>query len=466
MNGMLLRTDVNGDPLWSLLLGGPDMDVFFDAAEDDNGDQLVVGYTDDGTDAGVIVTRVAPDGTCLWTKRYGSAELSENGVFIQPIGDGTYLIGSERYAHDNDGQAELLTFLIDGDGAVLWATECGAPSIELWPSDCIRSADGSFVVAAQYVLYSVGSYATFLRLAPNGMLAANAVYEDGNAAGLGLVPTPDGKYIMAGRRGNGLVVHASFTKVDPNGSIIWYKVYQSPLGKCLRNTITALPGGGYLAAICWFGNQGQESSTVVQLDEDGNIVRHVGTAPADSGGVVLDQLVQDADGAFTAAGRTGAFVSARDQALTRFSSVEEGLNTLCSDRKDSLASVNVPPLSTIHPFVQTTAPDLIITDLTWTAVPFVTSSLVCTNLAVAERPAVDRTIHIYPDPAESEVTITWAGMDGPFTAEIVNASGAVVQHFSGRGPVTRDVSAYTPGLYLCRIVSASGSVTTAPFMVQ
>jgi len=89
----LIRTDANGDTLWSKTYGGSGYDMGYFIEQTSDGGFITAGYTtNSGTgDEDVIVIKSDINGDTLWTKIFGGL-LSDLGYSIEQTTDGGYII--------------------------------------------------------------------------------------------------------------------------------------------------------------------------------------------------------------------------------------------------------------------------------------------------------------------------------------------------------------------------------------
>jgi hypothetical protein len=121
----LLKTNADGDSLWSRTYGGPDGDGAWRIAKSSDGGYILVGVTSSygagGDDVYLIKTDV--NGDTLWTKTFGGTE-PDGGTFVCQTDDGGYIITGYT-ASFGAGDYDLWLLKTDQNGDSLWSRTYG-----------------------------------------------------------------------------------------------------------------------------------------------------------------------------------------------------------------------------------------------------------------------------------------------------------------------------------------------------
>jgi hypothetical protein len=146
----LLRTDKNGEALWSKVFGGPDWDYGYTARQTSDGGYMVAGYTKSfgagGRDFYFIKTD--ENGDSLWTRTYGAGGY-EHGRCAEQTSDGGYIMtGSRRPTLSSD--CDIYVIKTDADGDVVWDGTYGGPGDDTGRSIREVSTGGYIVVGDTY----------------------------------------------------------------------------------------------------------------------------------------------------------------------------------------------------------------------------------------------------------------------------------------------------------------------------
>jgi hypothetical protein len=90
----LIKTDANGDTLWTKTYGGLDWDYAYSVKQTTDGGFIVVGGSksfSSGGDYDVYLIKTDANGDTLWTRTYGGTDI-EYGSSVQLTSDGGYVI--------------------------------------------------------------------------------------------------------------------------------------------------------------------------------------------------------------------------------------------------------------------------------------------------------------------------------------------------------------------------------------
>jgi hypothetical protein len=90
---LLVKTDPEGNEIWTKTFGGPGIDVGKSVLQTKEGDFILVGYTESFRlgESDVYLLKTDPDGNEIWTKTFGGSE-PDRGHAIDLTSDGGYII--------------------------------------------------------------------------------------------------------------------------------------------------------------------------------------------------------------------------------------------------------------------------------------------------------------------------------------------------------------------------------------
>lgn len=243
----LVRTDANGDTVWTRTYGGPSHDEGRDVALTPDGGFLAAGYTSSYGAGGrdVYVVRVDAGGDTLWARTYGGA-LDDEAVSIQPSRDGGYVVVGTTYSF-GAGVGDIYLLKMDSLGDTLWTKTFGGTSTETGSKVQVL-ADSFLVMAGSTWSYGAGSEDAYLIKAdPKGDTVWTRTHGgDSREEVYDLVSTIDKGFLVAGSSYFSLLGYDFFVfKTDCDGNVQW-NYFNGSLGDDYAYAVTEIPGRGYL----------------------------------------------------------------------------------------------------------------------------------------------------------------------------------------------------------------------------
>lgn len=223
---LLLRSD--GSILWQKVLGGNDIDCFYDVAVDNNGDFIFVGYTASFGSGSydVWVMKITLTGKILWQKTIGGSG-SDIGYAVAVTKDNDIVIvGSTRSA--GTGTIDLLILKLSPDGSIIWQKIISTPKND-YGRDVAVDTDGNIYVTGFSLDPETGkSDIIILKLTSTGDLAwFKEIGGTGNDQGNAITVSPDGSLIVAGSTDSSGAGYTDMiiVKTTNEGNIIWARTY-------------------------------------------------------------------------------------------------------------------------------------------------------------------------------------------------------------------------------------------------
>jgi len=161
----LVRTDCEGDAIWARTYGGAHSDCGYSVRQSSDGGYVVVGSTDSfgaGTED-VYLIRTDPDGNTLWTRTYGGAG-SDYGYSVEETSDGGYIIAG---SYDSSGAVDYDVYLIktDARGDTLWTRTYGGPGLDDGYA-VQQTSDGGYIIAGCTGSFGEGYSVWLIKLGP------------------------------------------------------------------------------------------------------------------------------------------------------------------------------------------------------------------------------------------------------------------------------------------------------------
>ncbi len=307
----LLKTDANGDTLWTRTYGGSDNEHGFSVQQTADGGYIIAGnvysfrtYRDD-----VILVKTDADGNSEWIRTYGGSE-NDYGYSVLQTSDGGYIVAGRTNSF-GAGSNDFYVVKTRFNGSSQWErTFGGTDSDGAWSMQ--HAIDGGYVIVGYTFSYGAGNgdvYMVKIDSDGNPMWTRTYGGSDGEKA-YSVQQTVDGGYILTGVTGPLQNRDVYLVKTDADGNSLWAQTYGGSgwdFGRSVRPT----SDGGYI--IAGYGDsygEGGFDAFVVKTDSDGNSqwIHSYGGAVDDYALSVL----QTPDDDFVFAGYTQSFGAGLD----------------------------------------------------------------------------------------------------------------------------------------------------------
>jgi len=243
----LIKTDVQGDTVWTKTYGGTNNDEGYSVQQTMDGGYIITGMTRSfgSGNEDVYLIKTNENGDTLWTKTYGGMGY-ECGSSVQETSDGGYIVVGTSYSYGVGwGDVYLIKTNINGD--MLWTKTYGGTDYDSG-SSVVQTSDEGYIIAG--VTWSFGENVYVIKINEKGdtlwtRTYGGADYEEGSS----VQETSEGYYIITGwtnsfGAGWGDVY---LIKVDSQGDTIWTKTYggtSEDEGYSVQQTFD----GGYIIA--------------------------------------------------------------------------------------------------------------------------------------------------------------------------------------------------------------------------
>jgi len=264
----LIRTDENGDTLWTKTYGGSDYDGGYSVQQTTDGGFIIAGYTDSygaGYDD-VYLIRTDENGDTLWTKTYGG-DYSDGGSSVQQTTDSGFIIAGYTFSYGAGG-GDVYLIRTDVNGDTLWTKTYGGSDYD-YSESVQQTTDGGFIIAGETYSYGTGKNDVYLiKIDSMGDVLWTRTYGgDSSDLGYSVQQTTDSGFIIAGYTysygvGGGDVY---LIRTDENGNTLLTKTYggdYSDVGRSVQQTTD----GGFIIA-------GNTYSYGESYDEDVYLIR-------------------------------------------------------------------------------------------------------------------------------------------------------------------------------------------------
>ena len=224
----LIKTDQNGDTIWTQTYGGENMDQGYEVQQTIDGGYIITGYTTINNNPGyrsyVYLVKTDQNGDTLWTKTY-TGEDSSHGYSIQQTTDGGYIITG--YTNNYNTFWDVLLIKTNENGDTLWTKKYGGDGNEVGKS-VQQTTDGGYIITGYTDSDTYNDYwdLFLIKTNENGDTLWTRTYgENTNSKGFAVQQTTDGGYIVTGSISNNTENDIYLLKTNEVGEYLWSKTY-------------------------------------------------------------------------------------------------------------------------------------------------------------------------------------------------------------------------------------------------
>ncbi len=235
MDVWLIKTDANGDTLWTKTYGGSQGDVGNSVWPTSDDGYIITGYTE-SFGAGyqdLWLIKTDSNGDTLWTKSYGGSG-SDWGSSVQETNDGAYIVTGTYDTLDSDRyrgyERDCWLLKIDLYGNTLWTKSLGGTNLEIGYS-VQQTLDQGYVITGHFCHFSspniyFGDDVLLIKTDTNGdTLWTKTIALIDEDQGLSVRQTKDGGYIVSGFTDDSENCFIFLLKTDTDGDTLWTKTY-------------------------------------------------------------------------------------------------------------------------------------------------------------------------------------------------------------------------------------------------
>ncbi len=303
----LVKTDANGDSLWSRTYGGSMFDYCYSAQQTADGGYVLAGGTSSfGVGApphnNFWLVRTDSNGDSLWSRTFGG-NLDELCLSVRQTSDGGYVLAGSTSSF-GAGNVDFWLLKTDADGDSLWSRTFGGIAWDVCNS-VQQTSDGGFILAGFSV--SSGNMGFWLvKTDVNGDSLWTRRLGGLSASCNSVRQTADGGYVLAG---SAQFVGSSFdmwlVKTNENGDSLWSRTFGGGTWDYCASVQQTLDGGYVLGGSTSSFGELYGDMWLVKTDVNGDSLwsRTFGGDSAD----YCKFVHQTSDGGYALAGGTASF---------------------------------------------------------------------------------------------------------------------------------------------------------------
>lgn len=347
-NVYLVKTDSNGELEWARTHGGSGVDRASSVRQTNDGGYILSGLTDSygAGEYDVYVIRTDVNGDTLWTRTFGGSE-QERGKSVLQLSDGGFIIAGYTRSYGS-GREDIYLIRTDSNGDSLWTKSIGGSEND--GASCIQqTTDGGFIIAGRTYSFGAGYADVYLvKTDFEGDTLWTRTYggsevDEGNF----VQQTTDGGYVIVGYTCSfGATEKVIYLiKTDSIGDTLWTQTYAGPAGGVTEGRcVDQLDDGGYILT-GFVDAFNYENIYVLRTDSLGNMI----WASVTGGGWydVGTSVQQTTDGGFIVTGvwsLTDSTTNDAEMFLLKFCS-ETGIEIGDDHTKLNISSLSPNPFS-------------------------------------------------------------------------------------------------------------------------
>jgi hypothetical protein len=304
----LLKTNSQGDQLWSRYYGNIKNDYGNSVQQTADGGYIIAGIitipSAEGYHQDFYLVKTDSQGDALWTRTYGGSS-NDGANSVQQTADGGYIMAGGTSSF-GAGRGDFYLVKTDSLGDTLWTRTYGG-SDDDGASSVQQTADGGYIVAGSTSSFGVGGDFYLVKTNSSGYTLWTRTY--GGSAGdraNSVQQTADGGYIVAGSTSSfGAAGDFYLVKTDSSGDTLWTRNYGGSSGDGANSVQRTADGGYIMAGYTWSFGAGGCDFYLVKTDSIGDTLwtRTYGGTNYDG----ANSVQQTTDGGYVVAGHTSSF---------------------------------------------------------------------------------------------------------------------------------------------------------------
>jgi hypothetical protein len=458
--GYIVKTDPNGDTLWTRIFGGNYMDNAGQVQQTADGGYIISGtsaYNPGSSDISLIKTDAS--GNITWNKRYNASQGDFGYSVFQTFDGGYILAGNANYSAGFF--SDICLIKTDASGNITWSKITGGTADDFCRS-VIQTSDSGYVITGWTTGFG-GVIPTIFIAKYNtaGILQWMKTYKEnsGNIVtgyGFTVQQTSDEGFIVIGNRENNGVPGTWLLKTDASGTLLWNKSYSGNY-KDISRSVCQTTDGGYIIGMSVLNTAVDFDICLIKTDSSGNV--SWGKLYGDSADENVYSVRQTNDGGYIIGG--DKFSASNDFDLY-FIKTDVNGNSGCFENNFSPVTATVPVQVTMQSPVDSSGFTVF--------APFLTVDYggdvhtLCNTMGMEEQ-VINNTILLYPNPSHGRFIVHTDDSDSQLV--IMSMYGQVI--FDCRlikNETEIDLSSRPPGIYFCAFISKNKQNSTVKLVLE
>jgi hypothetical protein len=447
----LIKTDENGDTLWTKVYGDIDTDEANSVQQTNDGGYILVGCTSPcgSCDHKSYLIKTDANGDTIWTKTYESNNFKEIKSIKQTTDGGYIMVG-----------LDCSLVKSDSNGTILWAKTYGGTGDDR-ANSIQRTTDGGFIITGTTNSFGAGNYDfNLIKTDSAGNLTWAKTYGGLNTDNANSVQqTSDGGFIIAGTTLSFGIGWSDFLaiKTDINGNMLWSKTYGTANGDWAYY-IQQTNDGGYVIA-----GSTENDVYLIKTNANGD---PLWTKSYGGSGVDQGQSVQQTkDGGYIVAGYSDNSFDTQSADFYLIKTDANG-NSGCNE--------NIISTIVTIPSIIVTSPTMIVSNINPViSTPLTQISSGCTVLNLCFNTGIaslneEYELNVYPNPSSGIFTVSLKNKTVEMKICVYDVLGSCLLKKDCRndGNPKIDLSCQPQGIYFYRIAFSNGEFATGKLVVE
>ena len=456
----LIKTNANGDIVWTKTFGGTGVEYGYSVQQTTDGGYIIAGQTNSfgaGNDD-VYLIKTNSNGDSLWTKTYGGSN-TDYGRFVLQTPDGGYIIAGGTASFGNTN-GDIYLIKTDSVGDTLWTKTYdinnGIGTYCMQPTN-----DGGYIISGRSGFY----IAYMIKVNSNGIPIWTKNYNIGQVQmGLNSVQqTIDGGYILSGSISPNLANNVFLIKTDSIGDTLWIKKYGGS-GDNEGNSLIQARDGGYI--ICGLTNNfggGNYDVYLIKTNSNGDTL-WTKTYGGINGDIGLN-IQQTTDGGYIITGSTGSFgAGSSDVYLIKTDSLG---NSGCNQYNTATVT-SIAPFQVSSPTAIVSSGGIISHASTLVGSGGIINTL-CFSEGINEI-TKNTSLTLYPNPTSGTFTLSYNSqlslLHSQFKIYDITGRKVYTQSITNPNQSTIDVSGLSNGIYYWEMIGADKETFRGKFVIE
>lgn len=264
----LIKTDINGDTIWSKNYGGGDNDEITSMRQTLDGGFILSGNSNSFSNGlkDFYLIKINAAGDTTWTKHYGDS-LNQSSNSVRQTTDGGYIMVGASY---DNLHINMYVVKTNSDGDTLWTKKYEEAGRNSEGNDIIQTADGGFALTGRMDASgpNAGNGLFIVKMNSIGALQWKREYRmetnnsSGSSEGYSIVETADGGFAVTGNWFNGSTFELLLLKTGNDGTVDIDKIINTANFNLFPHPITQ-------QSTLQFENPKKERHTLNVFDSEG-----------------------------------------------------------------------------------------------------------------------------------------------------------------------------------------------------